>query len=472
MIRSIADLTEQLAAIGMDRIDGTGIVRPDYIGDMYEGLASELLRSQFPNDLELRLVEGLLVGDNGEVSDQKDWVLVRGDVEQLPFSEHFRIPLWQAVAVFEIKKSFSPRELKEYLVKLSRINDLYDHFSPRWGALQASLARCRGYRLSYEDDPYGFGEPEEHLRSSILEDLSLPLRIGIGFHGPKRWRTFRRHCLDALRTEEAAAAFHPLPNLVISGEHALVKTIGAPYTVAAPEELMISYATSHNDVWLLLAKVIWWRLIEDHGYRWPVYSDDDTPEALLPLTALIVPDKTVGAIELDNAIVPGHAGDPAPLFEVSVEAYGLIMTLNVLDQQWFPEEEESLIAAYSNAGPTLADLAEELLATGLYRRGMRDGIKVVYQVPSLLASWLKAGKAHICDNTFNRAVRAQMSENAINNPGKSLHLFFHEGSFAGAYEYELGTDAPGQRFEHIRLALQKDVANKLTGSQQDDDGGI
>jgi len=451
----------QLASIGSSQIDGSGITRPQYIGDMYEGLAGGLLSIQFPDGLNLQLVEGLLIGDNGKQSDQKDWVLVIGDVEKLPFCDHYLIPLWQAVAVFEIKKSFTPADLVEYFIKLSRINELYDTFPARLGALQSSISRCRGYRPDYETDPFGFGEPEARLRRSILEDLSLPLRIGIGFHGPKRWKTFRRHCLDALDMEEASADFHPMPTLVINGAHALVKTIGAPYVVPSDDELMFSYATNHQDPWVFLAKILWWRLIEDHGYQWPVYADDDTPEELLPLTVIVVPDEITGKVELGDSIMPGLPTDSAQPFPITLEAYSLIMMCNTLDQHWYPEEDPELVSAFSDGGKTLSEITEELIATGLYRRGQREGGRIVYQVPTDMVAWCQNKAMFVCDNTFNRALRAQVAENARKNPGKSLHLFAHEGRFVGAYEYELGGEEPGRKFEHIRLAMQFDAVERL-----------
>lgn len=461
MIRSIAELAQELATAGADTIDATGVKRPEYIGDMYEGLAGGLLTMQFPEGLGLSLVEGFLVGQDGKTSDQKDWVLVQGDVERLPFSDHHRIPLWQAVAVFEIKKSFRQADLNEYFEKVARISDLYKEFPARWNEAESATARVRGYRPHFESDPYGFGEAEEHFKTSLLEDVSLPLRIGIGFHGPVKWGTFRDHCAEALQTEAAAAALHPLPSLVLNGSHALVKTNGTPFTVHAPDNFAVTYATSHGNPWFFLAKLLWWRIIAEHGYRWPAYADDDEPEDLVPLTVVLVPEKKVGLVELDADMGPGQFGLPEPVYKISAEAQGLVMTLHLVDQQWFAENDESLVEAYSDGGPTLAAITEELIATGLFRRGRYGGETVIYQVPPSLGAWVKPGGAYICDDTFNRAVRAQAAERAAMDPGKTLHIMTHDGMPVAAYEYELGFEDAGRNFEHLRVAMMLDAAQLL-----------
>ncbi len=470
MIRSIADLVGRLATAGSTTIDATYTKRSDYIGDMYEGLAGELLRLQFPDDIGLSLVEGQLIGENGKLSDQKDWVLVKGEVERLPFSDHYNIPLWQAVAVFEIKKRFTPGNIAEYFEKLCRLNDLYDKFPARQNALESCIARCRGYRPFYERDPFGFGKTEDDLRLSILEDISLPLRIGIGFHGPKKWQTFRNNCLGALGRESIAGALHLLPSLLISGNHSLQKTCGSPFVFSVRPEISVNYSTSHGDPWLLLAKLIWWRLIEEHGYRWPVYADDDVPEDSLPLLATLMSSGVTGGIGLDPRIAPRATGEPEPIYEVSIQAQGLIMALNVLDHHWYPENEPILSEIFAEERCTLPEITEELLRTGLYRRGKRDGSTVIYQVPVSLGGWKTPDRrAFICDDTFHRAIRSHIAEVSATDPGKTLHIFTHQGVPVGAYEYQLGPDNPGAEFENVRLVAMLDAAKSISKRVYEDD---
>ncbi len=271
-------------------IDGAPSKRPSYIGDMYEGLAHKLLAVPFPDDLELNLVEGVLVRDNGIHSDQKDLILIRGKAGRLPYAEHYLVPIWEAIAVFEVKKRFTLELMNEYFAKTAGMSQLFREYPLREISSDDAIARCRGYRPRFEPEPIGYCASEGVLRSNLEEDISLPLRIGIGFQGPAKWSTFRRQCEKTISETIIAAHLHQLPTLVVSGNHALVKTNGSPYFVPTKEDLYIPYATTHGNPWLFIAKIIWERLIETEGYRWTVYSDDDDPESLLPLCALSMPE--------------------------------------------------------------------------------------------------------------------------------------------------------------------------------------
>jgi hypothetical protein len=82
------------------------------IGDMYEGLTHDVLSRAIPSSAGLRLVEGFVVGPDKTLSPQIDCMLVRGDGEQIPYTDHHKWPVKDVIAVFEIKKTFTRRSYR------------------------------------------------------------------------------------------------------------------------------------------------------------------------------------------------------------------------------------------------------------------------------------------------------------------------------------------------------------------------
>lgn len=75
------------------------------IGDMYEGLTRDLLSRSLFADLDLRVVTGKVRIDANTYSSQIDAMVVIGDGEQMPFSQHYLYPPEQVVAAIEVKKT-------------------------------------------------------------------------------------------------------------------------------------------------------------------------------------------------------------------------------------------------------------------------------------------------------------------------------------------------------------------------------
>src|SRR4051794_7348674 len=105
MIRKLSDLLSAILRQGSETLAHESYSHPVIVGSMYEGLAASLLDQAIPNELDLRVVKGVISiceSNSGEM----DWMLVEGEGKRIPFSDLFENPLEQVIAVVESKKSY------------------------------------------------------------------------------------------------------------------------------------------------------------------------------------------------------------------------------------------------------------------------------------------------------------------------------------------------------------------------------
>jgi hypothetical protein len=84
LIKTIADLLQELIAAESAKIDALGIKHGPTIGAMYEGLGRRFLGQTLPVGSELRIVHGFVRGLDGTLSRQTDCMVVMGEGEELP----------------------------------------------------------------------------------------------------------------------------------------------------------------------------------------------------------------------------------------------------------------------------------------------------------------------------------------------------------------------------------------------------
>ncbi len=109
MIRTIAELLEAFKTKEVEILDKQDLKHAPTIGSMYEGLTHEILKKSLPVNLELQVVSGFIEGKDGELSPQIDCMLVSGEGTVIPYTQNFKYPLAQVIAVLEVKKTCSQR---------------------------------------------------------------------------------------------------------------------------------------------------------------------------------------------------------------------------------------------------------------------------------------------------------------------------------------------------------------------------
>lgn len=118
MITSFADILRDLQLKEQAILSAQAISHGPTIGNMYEGLTRDLLSRAIPATAGLRLVDGFVVGHDKTLSPQIDCMLVQGEGEQIPHTNHYKWPVKDVVAVFEAKKSLYGAQLQDSHKKL------------------------------------------------------------------------------------------------------------------------------------------------------------------------------------------------------------------------------------------------------------------------------------------------------------------------------------------------------------------
>lgn len=81
MLNTVSDLLQKLLEKEKDVLKTQQITHPGIIGDMYEGLAKNILDKALFKGLNLSVKDGFVRGDDGRLSRQIDCMIVEGDGE-------------------------------------------------------------------------------------------------------------------------------------------------------------------------------------------------------------------------------------------------------------------------------------------------------------------------------------------------------------------------------------------------------
>jgi hypothetical protein len=86
MIRTIADLLDELRQKEVATLGKWRLNHAPMTGAMYEGLTRDLLDRAVFDGLDLRVVDGKIASAWGELSDQLDCMSVRGEGDSIPYT--------------------------------------------------------------------------------------------------------------------------------------------------------------------------------------------------------------------------------------------------------------------------------------------------------------------------------------------------------------------------------------------------
>lgn len=188
MITSFAQFLQQLQAKEAALLAEEEVRHGPTIGDMYEGLTRELLDRAIPNDLNLRLLQGFVVGVDGKRSHQTDAMLVMGERgRQLPRTDSWEWPIADVLAVFEVKKNLYGAELLDSLDKMRGISLqqqklLAQNIQVHLGPSRNAFARITG-RLPRNDEEEDLTSAEAEIYRTVAHEQLAPLRVVFGYEG-------------------------------------------------------------------------------------------------------------------------------------------------------------------------------------------------------------------------------------------------------------------------------------------------
>ncbi len=264
MITSYADLLKRFIEVELEILDKYQISHAPTIGDMYEGLTHNFLNRSIPHELNLQIVDGFIANDNGEISSQIDCMLVSGEGERIPHTDHYKFKSKNVIAVIEVKKKLYSTELASSYNNLLSVYKLAEPKESEnnlfWDAYIAILGELPPSHQETGNPPLW---KEQILRTLIMEEM-LPVRIAFGYHGYSQESKFREafiKFLDKNMGKDGFGAAH-FPNLMISNTFSIVKLNGMPYGERINRNdnfwgLLGSYA---GNPLVLLLELIWTKI--------------------------------------------------------------------------------------------------------------------------------------------------------------------------------------------------------------------
>ena len=122
-MKVLAEVLQKLVDQKKALLNDQRVKHPTLIGDMYEGLTTEVLDRIDLSRYGVKVVSGIITSGN-EQSGQIDCMVVIGEGEPMPCSRHFYYPIEQVVAVFEVKKNLFSRDLRDAYGQLEKVFQL------------------------------------------------------------------------------------------------------------------------------------------------------------------------------------------------------------------------------------------------------------------------------------------------------------------------------------------------------------
>ncbi|RWB19920.1 MAG: hypothetical protein EOQ40_17460 [Mesorhizobium sp.] len=396
MITSFAEFLEQLQEKEAAILAGQSVTHGPTIGDMYEGLTRELLERAIPEQLNVRLVDGFVLGVDGKLSHQTDAMLVMGDKgERIPKTDQWIWPIEDVLAVFEVKKSLFGNQLVDSIEKM-RIVSLQqkelmasERKRVKLGPSKEAFARLMGRFPSVGELEDFQGAGGEILRTIAHEQLA-PVRIVFGYEGYADETGLRKGFLDALRDAPGGIAGPAvLPNLIVCRKNAILKMNGHPFVSPVGDDGRWNlFGSTRAAPFALLLELIWTRLGNEFNAQFPI-DDSLTKEVIAPLLAgEVVTDGSVRGWMFHYSMLSKKqlADTPADQWEpfaVTLEEYvifGMAMNGGGLDLN-----DQSLQEGAAQSGLNLKAFADRLVAARLF-------------------SWVAPDVAHPVNDTIHTSV--------------------------------------------------------------------
>lgn len=253
-MKIFSDILKKSLDYHRDELNSYSLTHGPSIGAMYEGLTREIFFGSLNLELlGLKVVTGFITVD-GKNSRQMDCMLVYGDGDKVPFTELYKWPASQVLAVIEVKKNLFFQDLKNSYSQLQNAWDFHCadlRHRESLGVLEFSTKRAAKEYISI------FGELPPHydyihelplekrmVYSSLVREEQAPLRVVIGYNGYKTENSLRDAVNNFYDGAAGVVGHGPvnMPSLIISNDYSILKINGLPYKSF--------WDSAHGWVWL------------------------------------------------------------------------------------------------------------------------------------------------------------------------------------------------------------------------------
>lgn len=268
-MKIFSELLKKTLDFHRDELNSYDLSHGPTIGAMYEGLTREKFFGSLNLEmLGLKVVSGFITAA-GKTSRQMDCMLVCGEGAKVPYTELYKWPASQVLAVVEVKKNLFFQDLKDSYSQLQSAWDFHCkdlEYRESVGALEFSTKRAaKEYISIFGELPPHYNEAhvlpiEKRMvyRSLVKEELA-PLRVVIGYNGYKS-EGYLREAVNSFYDNKAGVAGHGtvnMPSLIISNHYSVLKINGLPYkSFWDLEHGWVWLGSSHDNPILLMLELL------------------------------------------------------------------------------------------------------------------------------------------------------------------------------------------------------------------------
>ncbi len=291
MIKSIAELLQGFMNEETAKLNEYELKHGPTIGDMYEGLSAELLNRAIPSQLNLQIVDGFITDGDKFLSGQMDCMLVRGEGEKIPYTKSYKWHVKDVLVVFEVKKNLYSKDLINSFYKLRQVSESYSKYlfegehkdnnvidlSPSY----KTFSQLTGITAPHYHERKTLTQENELIYTTLFMEQLMPVKIVLGYDGFSSEYALRDGLVKFLEDEGKGAGYGvpAFPQLIICGEHSLVKSNGRPYISPMRDGYWDFMLSSKSNPVLLMLEFIWTKLALEFDVGMP-WGDDLEMEGL------------------------------------------------------------------------------------------------------------------------------------------------------------------------------------------------
>ena len=406
MLNTVSDLLEALLEKEKEILNRQNISHPGTIGDMYEGLTREILNQTLFKGLNLFVRDGFVRGEDGSLSKQIDCMIVEGDGELIPHTNHYIYDFENVIAIVEVKKNL-------YIDEISSSYDNLVSFSEK-------LVPSRKMNIKFSDLVQPFQEitkkefphtKEELVKLDAISQLiyhhlvimyAMPLRVIFGYYGFKTECSLRDGYYKYLKEHIREYHYGPnsMPDLIICNKSSIIKVNQQPLQIQSlKDDYFTLFASGTKNPLYYLLMMLWYKLqfrydLSPDMWDFTTYSVEQMKNYMLTKLVQVQENNSIKygwgynyihMTEEELTNVP--AEEEWKPFSISKEAFIVAMNFNSTDK----------IEDVTNIGipvDKINEIVDELLKTKLF---ILDGKSLICNAKSL-RTFMNAGYNYICDN--------------------------------------------------------------------------
>jgi Domain of unknown function (DUF6602) len=291
MIKTVADILNAFIEEETKKLDSYSLKHGPTIGDMYEGLSTELLNRAVPPQLGLKVVDGFVTDGDQFLSGQMDCMLVKGEGELIPYTNSYKWHVKDVLLVFEVKKNLYSADLINSFLKLRQVAEGYGKYlfdgkheenttfnlSPSF----KTFSQLTGITAPSYKDREQLSKENELIYTTLFMEQLTPVRVVLGYDGFKSEYGLREGLIKYIEEVGSGQGFGvpSFPQLIICKNYSLVKANGRPYVVPMREGYWDFMMSSKANPVLLLLEFIWTKLSLEFDVGMP-WGDDTEQEKL------------------------------------------------------------------------------------------------------------------------------------------------------------------------------------------------